>query len=242
MKSETMKQTDFENAVKRIQLRDAIIWRTINELHSLSMFGGSSKTAFEQFQDWREKEFEIVLKAFDELWNARSRQKKVVNHDVAEQFVKKYPALFTEDHWFWIKAIEELLDENTRAIQHEGEKPKVIVFCGSSRFIGQMAILMWEFEKMGNICMGLHYLPYDYCQKYQANADGSVDHIAEQEGIAEQMDELHKRKIDLADEIFVVNVGGYIGDSTRSEIEYATKHGKVIKYLESIRKTPKQTE
>ena len=46
------------------------------------------------------------------------------------------------------------------------------------------------------------------------------------------LDDMHKRKIDMADEIFVINVGGYIGDSTRSEIEYAREHGKVVRYLE----------
>jgi hypothetical protein len=45
------------------------------------------------------------------------------------------------------------------------------------------------------------------------------------------LDDMHKRKIDLADEIFVINVGGYIGSSTRSEIEYSTKTGKTVKYL-----------
>ena len=48
----------------------------------------------------------------------------------------------------------------------------------------------------------------------------------------EMLDDMHKRKIDMADEIFVINVGGYIGDSTRSEIEYAKKQGKKISYLE----------
>ena len=43
---------------------------------------------------------------------------------------------------------------------------------------------------------------------------------------------IHKRKIDMADEIFVINVGGYIGSSTRAEIEYATTHGKPVHYLE----------
>lgn len=46
------------------------------------------------------------------------------------------------------------------------------------------------------------------------------------------LDDMHKRKIDMADEIFVINVGGYIGDSTRSEIDYAIEHGKKIRYLE----------
>ena len=48
----------------------------------------------------------------------------------------------------------------------------------------------------------------------------------------EMLDDMHKRKIDMADEIFVINVGGYIGDSTRSEINYAKEHGKIINYLE----------
>ena len=48
----------------------------------------------------------------------------------------------------------------------------------------------------------------------------------------EMLDDMHKRKIDLADEIFVINVGGYIGESTKSEIEYAKSMGKKINYLE----------
>ncbi|NCB33597.1 MAG: hypothetical protein EOM64_06905, partial [Erysipelotrichia bacterium] len=46
------------------------------------------------------------------------------------------------------------------------------------------------------------------------------------------LDDMHKRKIDMADEIFVINKNGYIGDSTRSEIAYAESHGKPVKYLE----------
>ena len=48
----------------------------------------------------------------------------------------------------------------------------------------------------------------------------------------EMLDDMHKRKIDMADEIFVINVGGYIGSSTKSEIEYALKNGKKVNYLE----------
>ena len=50
----------------------------------------------------------------------------------------------------------------------------------------------------------------------------------------EMLDDMHKRKIDMSGEIFVINVGGYIGDSTRSEIDYAKAHGKIVNYLESI--------
>ena len=48
----------------------------------------------------------------------------------------------------------------------------------------------------------------------------------------EMLDDMHKRKIDMADSIYVINVDGYIGDSTRSEIEYALEHGKEVRYLE----------
>ena len=52
-------------------------------------------------------------------------------------------------------------------------------------------------------------------------------------GTKEMLDDMHKRKIDMADEIFVINVGGYIGESTRSEIAYAEKNGKKVNYLEA---------
>lgn len=48
----------------------------------------------------------------------------------------------------------------------------------------------------------------------------------------EMLDDMHKRNIDMADSIYVINVCGYIGESTRSEIEYAQNHGKKISYLE----------
>lgn len=51
-------------------------------------------------------------------------------------------------------------------------------------------------------------------------------------GTKEMLDDMHKRKIDMTDEIYVINVGGYIEDSTRSEIEYAKKNGRVVRYLE----------
>lgn len=105
-------------------------------------------------------------------------------------------------------------------------KPKIMCFCGSSRFVDLMAVLMWEFEKEGYICMGLHLLPQWYSP--------ATDHQAEAEGIAKQMDELHLRKIDLADIVFIVNKDGYIGESTKREIAYAERNGKRIRYLEDV--------
>jgi len=47
--------------------------------------------------------------------------------------------------------------------------------------------------------------------------------------------DMHKCKIDMTDEIYVINVGGYIGSSTRSEIDYAVAAGKLVHYLEAIK-------
>ncbi len=109
----------------------------------------------------------------------------------------------------------------------KSDRPKIICLCGSSRFIESFAVLAWEFEKAGNITVGLHYLPPSYSKEH------IPDHLAEHEGVAKQMDELHLRKIDLADEVFVINVNGYIGESTRREINYAEQQEKPIKYLEA---------
>ena len=105
-------------------------------------------------------------------------------------------------------------------------KTKIVTMCGSSRFVSIMAVCAWLIEKEENaIVMGLHLLPEWYCKNEIPH------HLAEHEGVAEQMDELHLRKIDLSDEIFVVNFVDYIGDSTRREVEYAVKNNKKIRWF-----------
>lgn len=105
------------------------------------------------------------------------------------------------------------------------DKTKIVVMCGSSRFADIMAVCAWHIERDEKaITMGLHLLPWWY------SAEEIPDHLAEHEGVADQMDELHLRKIDLADEIFVVNAKDYIGSSTRREIEYAREHKKPIRW------------
>ena len=104
-------------------------------------------------------------------------------------------------------------------------KPKIVCLCGSSRFVDIMAVVAWLLEKdEGKIAMGLHLLPRWY-------PDAPEHHLAEAEGVAEQMDELHLRKIDIADEIFVIDWTDYIGESTSKEIRYAKDNGVPIRYL-----------
>jgi nucleoside 2-deoxyribosyltransferase len=104
-------------------------------------------------------------------------------------------------------------------------KPKVIVLCGSSKFCDIMAVCGWLLERNEKaIVMGLHLLPFWY------SPERIPDHLAEHEGVSKEMDELHLRKIDRSDEIFVVNHEDYIGDSTRREIEYAKQLKKRIRW------------
>lgn len=102
------------------------------------------------------------------------------------------------------------------------EKPKVICLCGSTRFIDVIAVEAWQLEKKGNITLHPNILPGWYAKGH---------HLAEAEGVKELLDELHCRKIDLADEIFVVNYEGYYGESTSNEIAYAMKTGKPVKWF-----------
>ena len=107
------------------------------------------------------------------------------------------------------------------------KKFKVVCFSGSSKFIDVMAVEMWKMERDGDVVtLGCHLLPGWYLS--------ASHHQAEIEGCATHMDEIHLAKIDMADELFVINVRGYIGDSTRQEIAYAESKGKPVNYLEPI--------
>jgi len=127
---------------------------------------------------------------------------------------------------------EQRVTDNTKFYKHiKGERmrPKVICLCGSTRFTSEMLVIQWELTKQGNIVLSWCALPDSYFEGKDKT------HVGEQEGVKEIADEVHKRKIDLADEVFVLNIDGYIGESTRSEIEYAELHGKSIRYLERLK-------
>jgi len=110
-------------------------------------------------------------------------------------------------------------------------KPKVICICGSTRFADLHAIKRWEFEKTAeNICLMINYLPEWYAK--QEFGDGKNDHFGEACGLEASLDKLHFAKIDLCDEVYVINYEGYIGESTRNEINYAKGKGIPIIYME----------
>ncbi len=112
-------------------------------------------------------------------------------------------------------------------------KPKIICICGSTRFADLHAIARWELGRHGrNICLMINYLPAEYAAKEFGESEH--DHFGEKFGNEDILDELHFRKIDLSDEVYVINLDGYIGESTRNEINYAESLDKPIKYLEPI--------
>lgn len=100
----------------------------------------------------------------------------------------------------------------------------VITLCGSTRFKEQYLEAQKRLTLEGNIIISVGLFGH------------SGDDETWEPGIKEMLDNMHKRKIDMADAIYVINVGGYIGESTRSEIEYAKSHGKEVFYLENPEK------
>jgi hypothetical protein len=108
-------------------------------------------------------------------------------------------------------------------------RPQIVCICGSSKFCAIAAVKAWEFECQGILALSMHLLPSWYCPVQ--------DHFAEHQNVAPILDELHLRKIDMADFIYVVNVEGYIGERTAIEIGYAKQLGKQIQYLEALEET-----
>ncbi len=107
-------------------------------------------------------------------------------------------------------------------------KYKVVTLCGSTRFKEQFMQVQKEFTLKGYILVSVGLFGHEGDSEVWENMDENTLTKTK-----EMLDDMHKRKIDMADEIFVINVGGYIGESTKSEIEYAKKTGKIVKYLEN---------
>ena len=98
-------------------------------------------------------------------------------------------------------------------------KYKIITLCGSTKFKDELIAEQKRLTLEGNIVISVGLFGH------------SGDEDVWLERTKMMLDDMHKRKIDLADEIFVINVGGYIGLSTKGEIEYALKTGKTVRYM-----------
>ena len=104
---------------------------------------------------------------------------------------------------------------------------KVVTLCGSTRFKDEFMKVQKELTLKGYIVISVGLFGHAGDSEVWENMDeGTLTKTKE------MLDDMHKRKIDMADEVFVINKNGYIGSSTLSEIVYAKKTGKIIKYLE----------
>ena len=107
---------------------------------------------------------------------------------------------------------------------------KVITLCGSTRFKDEFYKAQKELTLKGNIVISVGFFGH--------SGDSEVwENMTEDTRIQTKvlLDDIHKRKIDMADEIFVINKNGYIGESTKSEINYAIQTGKKVNYLEECK-------
>jgi hypothetical protein len=106
----------------------------------------------------------------------------------------------------------------TRAYETAELMPPVVTLCGSTYFKEEFEAVQRLETQNGRIVLTVGMFTHR-------------DGFAVSEGMKKELDDLHKRKIDISDEIIVINVGGYVGESTRSEIEYATSHGVMVRWL-----------
>lgn len=123
------------------------------------------------------------------------------------------------------KKKEEIEFYETRSVP--ANTPGIVCLCGSTRFMDAFFDAGWDFTLKGYIVLSVGVCKH------------AKDHGGEALGqeVADKLDELHLRKIDLADSVYVLNVKGYIGDSTRKEIEYAKFKDKPIRYFEALKET-----
>ena len=109
------------------------------------------------------------------------------------------------------------------------EKYKVIILCGSTRFKDSFMEAQKRLTLEGNIVISVGLFGHSGDNEVWENMDeGTLTRTKE------MLDDMHKRKIDMSDEIYVINVGGYIGTSTQSKIDYAIATGKAVRYLEEV--------
>ena len=106
-------------------------------------------------------------------------------------------------------------------------KYPVVTLCGSTRFKNEFYEVQKRLTLEGKIVISVGLFGHSGDEEVW---DGMDEGTLGKKKV--MLDDMHKRKIDMADSIFVINVGGYIGESTRSEIEYAKLHGKGVEYLE----------
>ena len=165
-----------------------------------------------------------ILEELNEYYGSEEWFKDKEAYEKGEISDIKAGVLSEDAIWNLNEDIKDLQIEMNKLKQ---QKYKVITLCGSTRFKNEFLKAQKELTLKGNIVISVGLFGHSGDNEVWENmSEGELTKTKE------MLDDMHKRKIDMSDEIFVINVDGYIGESTRSEIEYAKNHGKIVKYLE----------
>ena len=162
-------------------------------------------------------EFSVHNSLAEAILNTGYNPFKMTFEDLTEEETKEKDELLSKCTWTPESGIQ--IARTT--------KPKVITLCGSTKFKTEFEQKNKELTLAGNIVIsvGLFGHSGDVITAYQKL----------------MLDDLHKRKIDMADAIYVINKGGYIGSSTLGEIQYAKQAGKEILFMEVPNQDGQQT-
>lgn len=154
-----------------------------------------------------------------EIKEAIGEFKAAINKAVITQYGTSKFRLSVEALTLAIEALQKL--ESGLMVELPIQRPKIVCLCGSTRFFKTFDEMNYKLTLAGEIVLSIGS---------NTKSDDGLKLTADDK---KMLDELHKRKIDLCDYVYVLNVGGYIGESTRSEIEYALTRGKPVKYREA---------
>lgn len=106
-------------------------------------------------------------------------------------------------------------------------RAKIVTLCGSTKFWNEMAKVAIEESSKGNIVLSANI---NFKSRWHTGVLAQLNQ--DPDTVKKNVDELHFRKIDISDEVIVLNVDGYVGESTKNEIEYARTQLKPIRYIE----------
>lgn len=109
--------------------------------------------------------------------------------------------------------------------RHYAKRPRLVCLCGSTRFYEAFQKANFDETMAGRIVLSVGFYPH-------ASEKSHGENVGIDDEQKKALDELHLQKIDLADEVLVLNVDGYVGSSTRNEIAYAILKKKPIRWLD----------
>ena len=113
--------------------------------------------------------------------------------------------------------------EDHQAVRPPVGEAKVITLCGSTKFEAEFAEVNQRLTMDGCVVISLGMFSLPDLPDYDWTVDSS--------DLKGRLGGVHFQKIRMADEVYIVDPGGYVGESTRREIAYAESLGKPVRYL-----------